>query len=119
MLILTPGTGRAHEFMILLEKMIREGRIGKIPVYIDGMIWDITAIHTTYPEFLNHTVRKQIFHKDNNPFLSPIFRRVENPKERKEIIEKGSQQYPPPLLRQGEYPDSEKKNKTQKPEYSI
>ncbi|MFQ5474930.1 MAG: beta-CASP ribonuclease aCPSF1 [Candidatus Nanoarchaeia archaeon] len=85
----TLGTGRAQEVMILLEKLIREGRIDKIPVYIDGMIWDITAIHTAYPEFLNHTVRKQIFHKDNNPFLSPIFKRVENSKERKEIIEKG------------------------------
>ena len=31
--------------------------------------------------------RVQIFHKDNNPFLSPIFKRVGSQKERKQIIE--------------------------------
>jgi len=51
------------------------------------MVWDITAIHTAYPEFLNHGIRKQIFHKDNNPFLSPIFKRVGSGKERKQVIE--------------------------------
>jgi predicted metal-dependent RNase len=75
--------------MILVEKLVRDGIIDSIPVYIDGMVWDITAIHTAYPEFLNHSIRKQIFHKDNNPFLSTIFKRVGSAKERKQIIEEG------------------------------
>ncbi|MFH1063724.1 MAG: beta-CASP ribonuclease aCPSF1 [Candidatus Woesearchaeota archaeon] len=83
----TLGSGRAQEVILLIEEMIRKGEIENIPVYIDGMVWDITAIHTAYPEFLNSTVRKQIFHKDNNPFLSPIFKRVGSGKERKQIIE--------------------------------
>jgi len=58
-----------------------------IPVFIDGIVWDITAIHTAYPEYLNNNIRKLIFHKDQNPFLSPIFRRVGSQKERMQIIE--------------------------------
>ncbi len=83
----TLGSGRAQEVMLLIEEMVRKGELEPIPVYIDGMVWDITAIHTAYPEFLNSSVRKQIFHKDNNPFLSPIFKRVGSPKERKQVIE--------------------------------
>ena len=88
-LLPTLGSGRAQEVMLLIEEMVRKGEIEPIPVYIDGMVWDITAIHTAYPEFLNSSVRKQIFHKDNNPFLSPIFKRVGSAKERKQVIEEG------------------------------
>ena len=51
------------------------------------MIWDITAIHTAYPEYLNTNVRKLIFHKDMNPFLSDILRHVGSQKERMQVIE--------------------------------
>ncbi len=80
------GSGRAQEVMIIVERLMREGRIPKAPVYLDGMLWDITAIHTAYPEFLNRNIRQEIFHKENNPFMSDIFKRVGSPKERKQII---------------------------------
>jgi len=80
------GSGRAQEVMIIVERLIREEKIPKVPVYLDGMLWDITAIHTAYPEFLNRNIRQQIFHKENNPFLSDIFKRVGSQKERKQII---------------------------------
>lgn len=82
------GSGRAQEIIVLLDKLMREGKISdKIPIYIDGMVWDITAIHTAYPEFLNNTVRQLIFHKDNNPFLRKNIKRIGSPKERKELVE--------------------------------
>ncbi len=81
------GSGRAQEVMIIIERLVREKKIPEVPVYIDGMLWDITAIHTAYPEFLNRNIRQQIFHKDNNPFLSPIFKKVGSAKERKQVIE--------------------------------
>jgi len=81
------GSGRAQDMMVMIEKMVRNGELEKIPVYIDGMVWDVTAIHTAYPEFLNTNIRKQIFHKDENPFLSDIFKRVGSQKERTEVIE--------------------------------
>ncbi|MEK6869264.1 MAG: MBL fold metallo-hydrolase RNA specificity domain-containing protein, partial [Nanoarchaeota archaeon] len=46
-----------------------------------------TAIHTAYPEYLNNSIRKLIFHKDQNPFLSDIFKRVGSPEERRQVIE--------------------------------
>ncbi len=81
------GSGRAQEVMILIESMVRNKTLEEVPVFIDGLVWDITAIHTAYPEFLNNNIRKLIFHKDQNPFLSPIFRRVGSQKERMQIIE--------------------------------
>ena len=85
------GSGRAQEVMIIMERLIREGKIPKVPVYIDGMLWDISAIHTAYPEFLNRNIRQQIFHKENNPFLSDIFKRIGSNKERQAVwLEEGS-----------------------------
>ena len=81
------GSGRAQEVIVMIDNLIKNKQIEKMPVYIDGMVWDITAIHTAYPEYLNSYVRKQIFHKDQNPFLSPYFKRVGSAKERKQIIE--------------------------------
>ncbi|MFH0874450.1 MAG: beta-CASP ribonuclease aCPSF1 [archaeon] len=81
------GSGRAQDIMILLEELHRNKQIEKVDVYIDGLVWDITTIHTAYPEFLNANIRKQIFHKDNNPFLSSMFKRVASGKERKIVIE--------------------------------
>ena len=83
------GLGHAQETMLRVEDAIKNDLLPKVPVYIDGMIWDINAIHTAYPDFLSSTVRNQVF-QDNNPFVSPTFIRVGSPAERKEIIEGGS-----------------------------
>ncbi|MBI2651047.1 beta-CASP ribonuclease aCPSF1 [Candidatus Woesearchaeota archaeon] len=86
-LIPTLGVGRSQEIMVVIENMVRTGVLEKIPVFIDGLIWDVTAIHTAYPEFLNNSIRKLIFHKDQNPFLSDIFKRVGSQEERRQVIE--------------------------------
>ena len=82
------GLGHAQQTMLRVEEAIRTGEMPKVPVYIDGMIWDINAIHTAYPDFLSSSVRSQIF-QDNNPFLSDIFKRIGSPIERKQVIEGG------------------------------
>ncbi len=82
------GLGRAQETMLILEDAMREGKLPKVPIYIDGMIWDINAIHTAYPDFLGVNVRSQIF-QDKNPFISEVFSRVGSPQERKQVIEGG------------------------------
>jgi uncharacterized protein len=82
------GLGHAQETMLRVEEAIRTGELPKIPMYVDGMIWDINAIHTAYPDFLSASVRNQVF-QDNNPFTSGIFQRVGSAQERKEVIEGG------------------------------
>jgi len=81
------GSGRAQEVVVIIDRLSREGKLPKIPVYVDGMLWDVTAIYSAYPEYLNTNIRKLIFHKDQNPFLSDIMRRVGSAKERKQVIE--------------------------------
>lgn len=81
------GVGRSQEVMLILEKAIGEGKLEKLPIYVQGMVWDVTAIHTAYPNFLSKNVRKNIFHKDNNPFLSDIFIRVVGRKEQDTVVE--------------------------------
>jgi uncharacterized protein len=88
-LIPTLGSGRAQEVMLIVEQMIKNGELEKIPFYVDGMVWDVTAIHSAYPEFLNSHVRKLIFHKNENPFLSDTFKRVGSGKERRQVIDDG------------------------------
>tara|TARA_B100002003_G_C14124847_1_gene541038 strand:- start:156 stop:2054 length:1899 start_codon:yes stop_codon:yes gene_type:complete len=82
------GSGRAQEVLLIIEEALKNGKLKDVPVYIDGMVWDITAIHTAYPEFLNNSVKKRIFHKDSNPFLAKYFKQVGSHKERMDIIEK-------------------------------
>ena len=81
------GSGRAQEIMLIVERLIREKEVEPLPVYLDGMLWDITAIHTAYPEYLNTNVKQAIFHKNENPFISPIFQRIGSGKERQALIE--------------------------------
>ena len=82
------GLGRAQETMLILEEAMNQNKLKKVPIYIDGMIWDINAIHTAYPDFLNSNVRSDIF-QDDNPFVSDVFIRVGSPAERRKVIEGG------------------------------
>jgi hypothetical protein len=81
------AVGRAQELMVVLEEYVNQGVLDEVPVYLDGMILEATGILTTYPEYLNHDLRDQIFHRGRNPFLSPIFRRVAGNSMRSEVIE--------------------------------
>jgi uncharacterized protein len=81
------AVGRAQELMIVLDEYIRHGVIEEVPVYIDGMIWEATAIHTARPEYLSKDLRDQIFHMGRNPFISEVFKKVNGIEERREIIE--------------------------------
>ncbi len=75
------AVGRAQEIMAILGSSNFE-----YPVYIEGMLWDATAIHTAYPEYLSSRLQREIFHYGKNPFLSEIFHPV-SPKERNKIID--------------------------------
>ncbi len=81
------AVGRSQEIMIILENLMRKNKIPKTPVYLDGMIWEATAIHTTYPEYLKPVLKDRIFHKGENPFLSEIFERVPSHDKRMQIID--------------------------------
>jgi len=74
------AVGRSQEVMIALEGLQLE-----VPVYLDGMIWEATSIHTAYPEYLNKNLKNSIF-QGENPFLSDIFVQVDDVEMRKGIL---------------------------------
>ncbi|MCK4824079.1 beta-CASP ribonuclease aCPSF1, partial [bacterium] len=80
--VLVPSfaVGRAQEVMAILA-----ANDFKHQVWMEGMVWDATAIHTAYPEYLSQYLQRQIFHHGKNPFIADFFKRVA-PKERDEII---------------------------------
>lgn len=82
------AVGRSQEIMVLLEDYYRRGMLDA-PVYLDGMIWEATAVHTAYPEYLSRELRELIFKEDSNPFLSDVFVKVKGPDQRAEVMAGG------------------------------
>jgi KH/beta-lactamase-domain protein len=90
--VLVPAfaVGRSQEIMLVLEEAMRNGAIPEVPVHLDGMIWEATAIHTTYPEYLRDDLRERIFHEDENPFLAEAFNHIDaGEEERREVADGG------------------------------
>ncbi|PSQ39647.1 beta-CASP ribonuclease aCPSF1 [Halobacteriales archaeon SW_5_70_135] len=82
------AVGRSQEMMLVLEEAMREGDVPTMPVHLDGMIWEATAIHTAYPEYLRDDLRERIFHEDENPFLAEQFNHIdEGEEERQEVAD--------------------------------
>ena len=85
------GIGRAQEMLLTIEKLIKEERLPEdLRVYFDGMVGEVNAIHTAYPEFLHRNLRSRIL-KGDNPFLGDCFKSVDSRAHREEII--GSQEH--------------------------
>jgi len=83
------AVGRSQEIMLVLEEAMREGEIPEVPVHLDGMIWEATAIHTTYPEYLRDDLRDRIFHDDENPFLADQFNHIDGGEEERQEVADG------------------------------
>ncbi len=84
-LIPTLAVGRAQEIMLVLNSYMKNKQIKELPIYIEGMISEATAIHTAYPEYLARDLREQILYKDINPFQSDYFTNVDHPSDREKI----------------------------------
>ncbi|MEM2893192.1 MAG: beta-CASP ribonuclease aCPSF1 [Candidatus Bathyarchaeia archaeon] len=88
-LIPVPAVGRAQEIMMVINKYMDVGKLLEVPVYIEGMISEATAIHTAYPGYLSSEIRDQIIEEDKNPFESDYFTIVKQADSRDEIVEGG------------------------------
>jgi len=88
-LIPVPAVGRAQEIMLVLDAYMRNGALRELPIYIEGMVNEATAIHTAFPEYLVRDIKEQILHQDLNPFQSQYFHPVTHPGDREEIVAGG------------------------------
>ncbi|BBD71763.1 hypothetical protein HS1genome_0152 [Sulfodiicoccus acidiphilus] len=75
------AVGRGQEIMLIVNNAIKNKLIPQVPVYVSGLVDEVTAIHNAYPELLSREVRDQILYKDENPFTSEFFRRIEGYRE--------------------------------------
>ena len=63
------AVGRAQEVLLAILDLIRNKIIPPVPIFIEGMIDEVSAVHMTFPEYLSLSVRNQIYN-DQNPFTS-------------------------------------------------
>jgi len=90
-LIPTMAVGRAQEILYVIHTAREQGLIPReIPVYVDGMIYDVTAIYTAYPELLAPQVRNLIFNEGVNPFVDEHTIYIHDPYKREEVIGENS-----------------------------
>ncbi|RLG14843.1 MAG: beta-CASP ribonuclease aCPSF1 [Candidatus Nanohalarchaeota archaeon] len=87
LLIPSFAVGRAQEIMLILTKILPKAKID-IPVYLDGMIWNVTKIHIAYPEFLSKQLQEKML-KGITPFEDKMFRKVQTRDQREEVINEG------------------------------
>ena len=83
------AVGRAQEIIIILEEFVSKGLIDKVPIYLDGLIAEATAIHTAHPDYLSSDLREKILHQGKNPFLSEFFTTINAPEERIDVVKGG------------------------------
>ncbi|MEM2987344.1 MAG: MBL fold metallo-hydrolase RNA specificity domain-containing protein, partial [Nitrososphaerota archaeon] len=85
-LIPVPAVGRAQEILLVLDNLIRSNFIPEVPIFVDGLINEATAIHTAYSQYLSNDLRP-LLEGGSNPFSSEYVTTVLNNSQRDEIIE--------------------------------
>jgi KH/beta-lactamase-domain protein len=85
-LIPSLAVGRSQEVLVVIANAMKQGKLPSVPVYIDGMINEVTAIHTAYPELLSKELRDSIYSSEN-PFFYDSFEVVAGSTTRYEIVE--------------------------------
>ncbi|MEM2287137.1 MAG: beta-CASP ribonuclease aCPSF1 [Thermoproteota archaeon] len=85
-LIPTLAVGRAQEIMLILDNAIRNKKIPEVPIYVDGMISEVTAIHACFSNYLSKELRS-LMNNGFNPFKSEYVIPVKNSVSKEEIAE--------------------------------
>jgi hypothetical protein len=80
-LIPTFAVGRGQDVIVTLVNSDID-----VPIYLDGMVWDATAIHTAYPEFMSKSIQTKILHKGMNPFIDKRLKGIGSQKERENVL---------------------------------
>jgi len=81
------AVGRSQEVMIAIDELFRSGNVKPVPVWLDGMIEEATAIHAAHPNYLTNSLRKSLLKDDGgNPFSNEWFRPVKGRDLRERIL---------------------------------
>ncbi|MEM0384759.1 MAG: beta-CASP ribonuclease aCPSF1 [Candidatus Caldarchaeum sp.] len=85
-IIPVPAIGRAQEILLVLNKLLAEGRLAETPVFLDGLVVEATAIHTAFPDYFTAELQQRL-REGENIFLSEYFTPVKSEQQREEILE--------------------------------
>jgi len=88
-LIPVPAVGRAQEILLVLNEYISQGKLERVPIFVEGMINEATKIHLLYPDFMNKEIRDRIELQGENPFITENFTIIGHPREREEVFSSG------------------------------
>lgn len=81
------AVGRSQEVMIAIDQLFKSGTVKPVTVWVDGMISEATAIHSSHPNFLNRDLRRQMLKGGmDNPFNSSWFKQVDSRGQRDAIL---------------------------------
>ncbi len=80
------AVGRGQEIMLVLNDAINKGLLPRVDVFIEGLVNEVTAIHTQYPEYLNRNIKEMIY-RGENPFVADYFHIIEGATARPDIVE--------------------------------
>jgi KH/beta-lactamase-domain protein len=86
LLIPVMAVGRGQDILYVLNNALKEGKIPEVPIYVDGMIYEVTALYTEYPELLAKPVRDAMLYQGENPFVGPNIVYVNDESKRQEAI---------------------------------
>ena len=81
------AVGRSQEVMMAIDELFKSEKVTPVTVWLDGMISEATAIHTSHPNYLNKDLRgKMLRGGSENPFNSKWFKQVESREQRESIL---------------------------------
>ena len=81
------AVGRSQEVMMAIDELFKSEKVTPVTVWLDGMISEATAIHTSHPNYLNKDLRGKMLRGGvENPFNSKWFRQVESRDQRESIL---------------------------------
>jgi KH/beta-lactamase-domain protein len=63
------STGRGQEILYVLNKIMEQGLVPRVPVYVDGMIVETLSVYLIYPQYLSPEVAEEIY-GGVNPFTT-------------------------------------------------
>lgn len=81
------AVGRAQEILLILYNALENDQLPKVPIFLEGMLHEASAIHLKFQEELSLEVRRKL--QEGNPFTSKYFEIIKDSSARKEVLEAG------------------------------
>jgi len=88
-LIPTLAVGRAQEVLLILDRAMANKSIEEAPVFVDGMITEVSKVHSAFPSYLSSELYSLITEEGVNPLESEYFVPIKSSSERPEALSAG------------------------------